>query len=145
MMPPELEQVPPPVLFNTWKHHAGFLRCRLAQIARGDDDALANLPAELRVVGTDLMDLYVGSQTPADIACAVVALLQHHLEPASFRTWLEQTGGFAVLTLATDRSRWVVRWGDDPDRYVHLHPARRSPHTRRVRANVLKTAVMAWA
>ena len=34
--------------------------------------------------------------------------------------------------------------GDDA-RYVHVHPARYSPESRRVRANVLKTAVMALA
>ena len=55
------------------------------------------------------------------------------------------SGGYAVLTLPEDGSRWVLRLGDEGDRYVHVHPGRWSPETRRVRANVLKTAVMVLA
>ena len=29
-----LGEVPPPVLFNTWKHHAGALRQRIAEAVR---------------------------------------------------------------------------------------------------------------
>jgi hypothetical protein len=39
----------------------------------------------------------------------------------------------------------VLRQGDEAGRYVHLHPGRWAPATRRVRANVLKTAVLALA
>jgi hypothetical protein len=39
----------------------------------------------------------------------------------------------------------VLRLGDERDRYVHVHPGRWSPATLRVRANVLKTAVMVLA
>ena len=42
-------------------------------------------------------------------------------------------------------SRWVLRRGTEPGRHVHVHPARWAPHTLRVRANVLKTAVMVLA
>src|SRR5262249_49932960 len=44
-----------------------------------------------------------------------------------------------------DNSRWVLRLGDEADRYVHVHPARWAPETLRVRANVLKTAVLVLA
>ena len=36
-------------------------------------------------------------------------------------------------------------FGEEGGRYVHVHPARYAPQTRRVRANVLKTAVMVLA
>jgi hypothetical protein len=39
----------------------------------------------------------------------------------------------------------VLRHGEEEGRYVHLHPGRWVPQTRRVRANVLKTAVLALA
>ena len=41
----------------------------------------------------------------------------------------------------------MLRVGDEGGRHVHVHPGRWVPQTRRVRANVLKTAVMvhAWA
>jgi len=40
---------------------------------------------------------------------------------------------------------WVLRAGAEEGRYVHVHPGRWAPATRRVRANVLKTAVMVLA
>jgi hypothetical protein len=45
----------------------------------------------------------------------------------------------------SDGSRWVLRLGNEPDRYVHIHPGRYADNTRRVRANVLKTAALALA
>ena len=53
-----------------------------------------------------------------------------------------------MVTLDADGSRWVLRGGQDPDRpdrFAHLHPGRWSPATRRVRASVLKTALMVLA
>ena len=50
-----------------------------------------------------------------------------------------------MIEFPEDTSKWVLRAGDEDDRFVHLHPARYSPFTIRVRANVLTTAVMALA
>ena len=50
-----------------------------------------------------------------------------------------------MIEFPEDTSRWVLRAGDEDDRFVHVHPARYSPFTIRVRANVLTTAVMALA
>jgi hypothetical protein len=135
------------VLFNTWKHHAGALRDRIAETARRGEPGLRELAGRLVVLGTELMDLYTGAFTPAEIADKIVALLraEGRLERAAYRAWVEESGGYAVVTLAEDGSRWVLRPGEEGDRYVHVHPARWAPETRRVRANVLKTAVMALA
>jgi hypothetical protein len=130
-----------PVLFNPWKHHAGFLR---RQIAAAD---LAALPARLLVVGTELMDLYTGSLDPEAITDAVVASLREagRLDPDAYGAWLGEAGGYRVVTLPADGSRWVLRRGEEGGRYVHVHPARWAPLTRRVRATVLKTAVLVLA
>jgi hypothetical protein len=139
--------VPPPVLFNPWKHHAGALRRRIAAVARGGESALAELPAQLLVIGTELMDLYTGALTPADIAARILAQLaaEGRLAPAAYQAWLAANGGYQVRTFPEDESRWVLRMGEAGGRYVHVHPGRWSPATRRVRANVLKTAVMVLA
>jgi hypothetical protein len=34
-----------------------------------------------------------------------------------------------------------LRLGEQEERYVHIHPGRYSPHTIRVKANTLKTAI----
>jgi hypothetical protein len=137
----------PPVLFNIWKHHAQALRHRIAETVHAGSPALAELAERLVVIGTQLMDLYTGPLTPAEIGASVVVALQaeRRLEWDVYRTWIEGSGGYAVLTFPEDESRWVLRLGDEAEYYVHVHPGRWTPQTRRVRANVLKTAVMALA
>lgn len=132
--------VPPPVLFNTWKHHAGALRRRIAETALDD------LRDQLIVIGTELMDLYTGTLSPAEISVRILHALdaEGRLPPDVYRAWIKSGGGYQVLTLE-DTCRWVLRNGEEGGRYVHLHPARWAPRTRRVRANVLKTAVLVLA
>lgn len=138
------DDVPAPVLFNIWKHHAGAIRQRITGAISAGPESLARLPAELRVIGADLMDFYVGALPPPTIGGEVLRQLAQDslLERNTYGQWLDESGGFRVLALAEDRSRWVLRLGGDDERFVHIHPARASPHTRRVRANVLKTAIL---
>ncbi|MBI1918517.1 MAG: hypothetical protein HYS12_27815 [Planctomycetes bacterium] len=139
-------ELPFPVLFNTWKHHAAALRHRIGEFVCGGEAALQSLADELIVIGAKLMDLYTGAYSPAEIGRLVLEQLGRDgcldLEP--FRNWVQTEGGYRILTLPDD-SAWVLRLGDEDDRYVHVHPGRWVPHTRRVRANVLKTAVMVLA
>jgi hypothetical protein len=139
--------VPAPVLFNPWKHHAGALRLRIADVGRGGAPALAALPSQLLVIGTELMDLYTGNLSPARIGSEVLAQLQAggHLPSEVYRPWVDSNGGYRLLTLPEDGSVWVLRAGEPGGRYVHVHPGRWTPATRRVRANVLKTAVLVLA
>src|SRR5437867_2020650 len=60
-------EVPPPVLFNTWKHHAGALRQRITDVARGGEVALVEVGRRMAVLGTKLMDLYTGLLSPREI------------------------------------------------------------------------------
>jgi hypothetical protein len=142
-----LWDTPTPVLLNTWKHHAGALRQRIAHVVRDGPQALEELAGRLVVIGTELMDLYTGALTPTEIAGRVLTALQadNRLSLDAYRTWLKDSGGYGVLTFPEDGTRWVLRLGDEGDRYVHIHPGRWAPQTRRVRANVLKTAVMILA
>jgi hypothetical protein len=139
--------VPPPVLFNAWKHHAGALRRRVAETARAGPDGLATLAPQLLIIGTELMDLYTGALSPGEIGAGVIAQLRAdgRIDPEVYRNWLGENRGYRVLTLPADESAWVLRFGEEGGRYVHVHPGRWTPHTRRVRANVLKTAVLALA
>ncbi len=131
----------PPVLLNTWKHHAAALRRRIREASD-----LSALAAELVVIGNELMDLYLGTLTPAEIGRAIVAELNatNRLAVDAFRAWVQTGGGYQFVDLF-DTSRWVLRMGDAGGLYVHVHPGRYAPKTRRVRANVLKTAVLVLA
>jgi hypothetical protein len=139
-------EVLPPVLFNTFKHHAGALRARIAAVAEAGPAALAEMGTRIAVLGTKLMDLYTGPLTPRDISCHIREQLREasRLELDAFRDWVAAQDDYAVVPLE-DGSRWVLRLGDETSRYVHLHPGRRSPATIRVRANELKTAFLVVA
>jgi hypothetical protein len=136
------------VLLNTWKHHAAAIRQRILAVARAGESALRYLPSQLLVVGTELMDLYTGVLTPSVIAERIIAELEanQRRERGAYDSWLLScAGGYSVVTFPQDDSRWVLRKGDEAGHYVHVHPARWAVHTRRVRANVLKTAIMVQA
>jgi hypothetical protein len=83
---------------------------------------------------------------PADIAARVLELLaaEGKLAPEVYGPWVHEGGGYRTLTFPEDGTVWVLRASQD-ERYVHLHPGRWTPDTRRVRANVLKTAVLVLA
>ena len=93
------------------------------------------------------MDLYLGPLTPRDVGERLLELLRHddRLSLHTYRPWIQANRGYRVLTLPDDGSEWVLRMGDEADRWVHVHPARWAPKTCRVKATVLKTAVMALA
>jgi len=143
----ETAGLPAPILLNVWKHHAGAIRHQITAVIRAGTDSLSRLTAELRVIGTDLMDLYTGTLSPAAIATDLLRQLSSEIEvePAAYRRWLEGAGGFRLLTMDQDQSRWVLRLGESRERFVHIHPGRGSPQTRRVRANVLRTAILVLA
>src|SRR5947209_4470987 len=84
-------EVLPPVLFNTYKHHAAALRERIRETARAGEGALAELAGRMAVLGTKLMDLYTGALWPRDLSARVRELLrgEGRLEQAAFRGWVE--------------------------------------------------------
>jgi hypothetical protein len=137
---------PHPVLLNTWKHHAGWLRWQIGEAVRSGTAGLELLARELVVVGTRLMDLYTGPLTPLEIGEQVIAHLEAtgHIEFSSLNTRVQEGGGYCLLELA-DHSRWTIRLGPEAGRYLHLHPGRRATNTIRAQANTLKSAVMACA
>jgi len=140
------DDLPHPALLNTWKHHAGWIRDRIAVAARSGAESVAALPAEMAVVGTRLMDLYTGAFTPAAVAECVFADLKarglFEFEPLA--AWLAERGAYAMTELP-DGSKWTIRLGPAAGRYLHLHPGRWVPHTMRVQANTLRSAVVAHA
>ena len=137
---------PHPALLNTWKHHAGWIRWRIGRAVLTGEEGVAGLVPEIAVIGHRLMDLYPGALTPAEIAETVVARLRgaNRLDYGPLAAWLEEQDNFTLFELP-DGSRWTVRLGPAAGRYLHLHPGRWVPHTVRVQANTLKSAVVTHA
>ena len=133
------------VLFNCWKHHAGFLRERISDAAR-HLVTVNQLSDQLVVVGSELMDLYYGPHSPVQIAREITEKLQSqgNYAPDAFEAWVRANKGYRLEPIS-DGSVWTLRSALDDDRYIHIHPGRHAPNTLRVRANVLKTAVLVLA
>jgi hypothetical protein len=121
------------ILFNALKHHRLFIH---QQIARADK---ATLPELLKKLGNSQMDIYYGVLDLPKLFKEVLRQIPVRDEPA-YLQWLQESGGYISVTLS-DTSRWVLLPGNQPGQYIHLHPARYSPHSMRVKATVLKTAI----
>ncbi|WP_114782182.1 hypothetical protein [Botryobacter ruber] len=135
-----LPDLPKPVLFHPLKHHLGYIR---EFIRQGTQAAPAALKADLLTLGSSQLDLYTGQLTPLQLAEEVIQQLQHRhvLEPEAYRQFIGAADSdYQIITLA-DGTDWVLRWGVEAGRHVHLHPARYAANTIRVKANALKTAV----
>ena len=137
-----LPEVPIPVLFNSLKHHVSTQK-GLVEAFASPDVLLDTLPAALLPLGASQMDVYTGSVSPQALADEVLVQLRANeaLKPAHYQAFLKATGSDYRLLELSDSSQWVLRWGEEPGRYVHLHPARYSPHTVRAKASALKTAL----
>lgn len=135
-------QLPVPILFHPLKHHLGYIRAFVEQRAATPEP---RLKAALQTIGSSQLDLYTGPLPPLQMAQEVLQYLQerHLLHSGSYQQYLTATGAAYRIIPLSDNTHWVLRWGVVEDRYVHLHPARHSRHTLRVKANVLKTAIAA--
>ena len=132
-----------PVLFNCWKHHLGFIK---NQIINGREECPKpeSLRKILLVIGESQMDIYLGKLSPQSIAAEII----HKLKQAgtdslsTFKSWLYATAKDYRLLTISDKSVWTIRLSNESKRYVHIHPGRYSPHTVRVKALTLKTAIV---
>lgn len=129
---------PSPFIFNAQKHHAGALH----DFIQAYDQPLEELHQEVVTIGSALMDLYYGPLSVKQICTETTILLQEAnvWEKQAFHSWLTSNNGFQALTLS-DRSTWVLRWGEDPQRHIHIHPGRYSSTTMRIKAGTLMTAI----
>lgn len=122
--------------WNPLKHHAGYIREQIAHFEP------TGLKKQLNILGSSLMDLYYGPLPVLEIVKEVENHVRdQHLFPRNtFLGFLKKNGGFYTVILS-DRSSWVLREGDDPDRYIHIHPGRHTLNTLRVKSSTLKTAI----
>ncbi|PWV55656.1 hypothetical protein [Chitinophaga sp. S165] len=124
------------ILFNDLKHHRKSIHWELEGMT------LDSLPHYLKVLGNSQMDIYYGDLTKAAIYIQILNAIKQAgvTDEPSYLQWLKDNGGYAEITLS-DTSRWILLHGIEPNKYIHLHPARYSPHSMRVKATILKTAI----
>jgi hypothetical protein len=137
-------QIPEPFLFNPLKHHIGFIKefinFNLDKTA-ADFDSFAR---DLRHIGTSVMDIYAGSMSIRNICLEAEEFLQSKqlLKRKAYGVWIGTEKDDYRLIKLSDGSQWTLNFHDNPERFVHIFPARNSQHTFRVKSNTLKSALI---
>lgn len=123
-----------PVRFNPFKHHRNYI---LSVLDSTPAEAIISL---LDPVCNNYIDIYTGTLTPEAIVDAVIQILKSKqvFELADFMCWVASKNGYQQIQLE-DRSEWVLRKGDEAERYIHIHPSREGSLTIRFKGSTLKT------
>ncbi len=127
-----------PVTFNTYKHHFRFL---LGKIEGWKNQDWEQIEKELLGIGENLADLYTGRFSVGEILfeCAEFFKKNRIFSKDVLLSWLNPLE-YRKITLG-DSSVWIIKAGNDKEKYIHIHPAKKSPHSIRVRAATLKTVI----
>lgn len=134
------DELPEPIAFNTWKHHLGFVKGAIEVFEIG---SLQNLIQQLISIKSSILDFYSGTITPREISNQILNYLinQGYSSFESYNTWVKEGDDFRNIIL-NDGSEWILTLGRFPNRYIHIHPARYSLYTIRVRSSTLKVALL---
>jgi len=133
-----LPEIPPPVTFNPHKHHFYFLK---EQVIKWQNLPWTAVEKNLLLMGNNLSDLYWGKLSVEKICreCRLLAEKENLTSAEKLNDWLFPME-FRKVKLS-DHSEWVIKPGLDTGRFLHIHPAKYSPFTIRVRGVTLKTVV----
>lgn len=127
------------IRYNIVKHHAISFS---DAILRWRNEGLPKAIEEIQALGSNQIDIYTGLLTPGQMMDEICETLSGKkiLSRAMLEVWLGKPG-YKTISLS-DGSRWVIREGTDPDKFIHVHPGRNQPLIRRVRASHLKTGLL---
>lgn len=128
----------PFIEYNYTKHHLNFLKNRIDQWRSLSPEQFR---MELLKAGDNLFDFYTGDLS----ADGILNQCETYLKKEK----LNEKGRFDIIMVKegfrkvqfSDGSEWIIRKNDNPTRFVHLHPARYSKYTIRIKATTLKTVV----
>lgn len=140
-----------PIYFYSFKHHFPTT-CRIIteSVSQGES-ALKKLVDELNLIH-GVTDIYNGPLSVQEIQSQIFDFLMRHelSDIKAYQSYLKQHGkikrqGFYYHLTLSDTSIYLLRVSKFPDQFVHVHPARFSPFTFRVRANTFKTSILSYA
>lgn len=128
----------PPILFNSLKHHFGYIQEWLEQTS------WENIGIEIKKLGNSQMDLYYGKLSTKELSNEMIRWLEHHdlIQKYQFKEWLQVEAKGYQSIVVSDTSEWTIRWGTEENYYVHIHPARYTQHSMRIKATTLKTVLV---
>jgi hypothetical protein len=135
-------QIPEPFQFNPLKHHLAYIKNFF--LREPETHAEKDLIREIKHLGSSVMDVYTGQLKIEEIINEVGSFLSSSelLSIEKFPSWTGTNySDFKIITLS-DGSQWTLKFYQGGSRFVHLFPARSSPHTFRIKANTLKSAIL---
>jgi hypothetical protein len=137
-------QIPEPFLFNPLKHHIGFIKEFINNFIDKSGSDIQVLTRELRHLGGSVMDIYKGSLSVRNICFETEAFLKQKdvIRREPFFNWAGNKPDCYSIIPLSDSSQWTLKFYNNPQRFVHIFPARNSPHTFRVKSNTLKSALI---
>lgn len=140
----DLFEIPEPFCFNLLKHHLGYLHAFAAKHILMERRSLPEAASELVELGHLLTDVYTGALSPGQICTQIRRRLEseQHFPEASYLKWIDESTGRYRLVEIADNSVWTLLYSSNTKQYLHIHPARRSPHSIRVRSIALKVALL---
>ena len=143
MMDPysNISDLPEPFIFNCWKHHLKYLKDQIILAGKSGDDT--ELRKGMVKMGNSQIDLYIGTVSPKDITMQIASRLKKLglMDTDPYLQWIYENPDQYQKIQINDNSWWTMKEGNLYGRHVHIHPGRYSPHTIRVKAQVLKTAI----
>jgi hypothetical protein len=140
-----LNAIPEPLVFNPLKHHIGYIReFILENTGDGKADTNVEVIRELRHIGGSVMDVYTGALTHTEIGDEFLCYIKTKglSEREVYRNWAGSGPQDFKTIYLSDGSNWILKFHDNEKRYVHFFPARFSPHSFRIKANTLKSAIL---
>jgi len=137
--------IPEPVLFNPLKHYLPFIKEFVSsRTLTINDPRLKELTRELKHIGTCVMDIYTGNLSQEGIFKEILEFLEtNNLKgKEAYKSWAgTDFDDYRIVTLS-DASQWTLKYHNNETMYIHIFPARSSPHSFRVKANTLKSAIL---
>jgi hypothetical protein len=137
-------QIPEPFLFNPIKHHLGFIKEFINFNIDKPDFDIQMLTKDLKHLGTSVMDIYTGSLSIKKICIEAEDFLKRKdiIKIDTYSDWAGTKMDCFRIAPLSDGSQWTFKFHDNPQRFVHIFPARNSQHTFRVKSNTLKSALI---
>ena len=97
----------------------------------------------LLLIGESQMDLYLGKLSPQETSSYMIKELKSKdvFSTKKFLKWIINKGANYRKIVLPDKSIWILREGNEKERYIHIHPGRYSPLSIRVKSLTLKSAI----
>jgi hypothetical protein len=139
------DHIPFPILFNPLKHHLGFIKDYIYEnLDSREHFDNQTLIKDLKHLGGSLMDIYSGALSPFFVFNEIMRFLEanHLTDKDLYIKWAGKDPKELKTIELSDDSKWVLKYSENEVRFVHPFPARYSPHSFRVKANTLKSAIL---